>query len=289
MINRLCIVGVGLIGGSLALALRRAGYVGTVVGVGRSQSNLNDAVNLGVIDKAYQDLEQGVAGADMVVLAVPVGATQRVCEVLKEALSPTAILTDAGSVKGEVIRQVEAAFGELPACFVPGHPIAGTENSGAAAAFDSLYSGRRVLLTPTSVSSPKAVAAVKGMWEMAGAEVECMDPGQHDKVLALTSHLPHMLAFGLVDSLARQEESQRIFRYAAGGFRDFTRIAGSDPAMWRDICLTNKEALLEAMDVYQADLATLRSAIEEGDAEALQAIFTRAREARYQFSQQVNS
>lgn len=289
MINRLCIVGVGLIGGSLALALRKAGYVGTVVGVGRSQSNLNDAVNLGVIDKAYQDLEQGVAGADMVVLAVPVGTTQRVCEELKEALSPTAILTDAGSVKGEVIRQVEAAFGELPACFVPGHPIAGTENSGAAAAFDSLYSGRRVLLTPTSVSSPKAVAAVKGMWEMAGAEVECMDPGQHDKVLALTSHLPHMLAFGLVDSLARQEESQRIFRYAAGGFRDFTRIAGSDPAMWRDICLTNKEALLEAMDVYQADLATLRSAIEEGDAEALQAIFTRAREARYQFSQQVNS
>ncbi len=289
MIERLCVIGVGLIGGSLALALKSAGHAKQVVGVGRSQSNLDDALRLGVIDEAFQDVAQGVAGADMVILAVPVGATESVCRALQPALDPKAVLTDVGSVKGEVIRQVEAAFGALPAQFVPGHPIAGTENSGAAAAFDSLYQGRRVLLTPTAVSSEEAVAAVRTMWEVAGAEVECMDAAQHDKVLALTSHLPHMLAFGLVDSLAKQEESQRIFRYAAGGFRDFTRIAGSDPAMWRDICLNNRDALLDAMDIYLADLARIRSAIEQGEADTLHDIFARARAARDQFSKQGNS
>ncbi len=289
MIERLCVVGVGLIGGSLALALKKAGAVREVVGVGRRQENLDDALRLGVIDRGFQNIEEGVSGADMVFLAVPVGSTETVCRAIKPALSDTAILTDVGSVKGEVIAQVTRAFGALPPQFVPGHPIAGTENSGAAAAFDSLYQGKRVLLTPTKVSTPEAVLKVAAMWRAVGAEVESMDPQQHDKVLAATSHLPHMLAFGLVESLAKQEESQEIFRYAAGGFSDFTRIAGSDPAMWRDICLNNKAALLEAMDVYQQDLQLIRGAIASGDAKVLLNVFTRAKKARDQFSEQGNS
>lgn len=280
MIERLCLIGVGLIGGSLTLALREAGYCKQVIGVGRNPENLQVAIDHGIIDEASHDAAAAVSGADMVVIAAPVGATETVVKQFKGQLEPDAVLTDVGSVKGDVIRQVKSALGDLPANFVPGHPIAGTENSGAKAAFAELFQDRRVLLTPLENTSTDAVQKVTRMWEVAGAVVEQMQVEHHDRVLAATSHLPHMLAFGLVDSLARQDASEEIFRYAAGGFRDFTRIASSDPAMWRDICLHNREAILAAMSNYEADLANIKAAIDQGDEAALQAIFSRAKEAR---------
>lgn len=282
-ITRLCIIGVGLIGGSLALALRQAGAVGSVIGVGRSAANLEEAVRLGIIDSFSHDVATAVESADMVVLAVPVGSIRRVCEQIRDHLPDDVILTDVGSVKADVVEQVRTGFGALPERFVPGHPIAGTERSGAAAAFPELYHGRRVLLTPLDETSPEAVAKVRRMWETAGAEVETMDVEHHDSVLAATSHLPHMLAFGLVDSLARLQDSDEIFRYAAGGFRDFTRIASSDPVMWRDICMHNGPALLDAMSRFEEEMAELRDAIERGDSDSLVAIFSRAKAARDRF------
>ncbi|MGF1548384.1 MAG: prephenate dehydrogenase [Thiotrichales bacterium] len=283
MIERLCLIGVGLIGGSLALALRRAGYCKQVVGVGRSVANLEEALRLKVIDEASHNPATAVRGADMIVLAVPVGSVEAVCRQIAIPMEPDAVLTDVGSVKADVVRQVERAFDRLPPRFVPGHPIAGTERSGAGAAFPELFEGRRVLLTPLEQTDPAAVAEVRRMWEVSGAVVEEMAVEAHDRILAATSHLPHMLAFGLVDSLARLTEGQQMFRYAAGGFRDFTRIASSDPVMWRDICLHNRDALLEALARYQADLATLRRAVEIRDGDALLAIFERAKQARDRF------
>ncbi len=284
MIGCLCVIGVGLIGGSLALALKAAGAVGEVVGVGRSAANLALARERGIIDRASHDPARAVQGADLVLLAVPVGSVEAVCRQLAETLPETAVLTDVGSVKGAVVAQVRRAFGgRVPARFVPGHPIAGTEQSGAGAAFAELYRGRRVLLTPLPETDPAATARVEAMWRAAGAEVEQMSVAHHDEVLAATSHLPHMLAFGLVDSLARQEESREIFRYAAGGFRDFTRIASSDPVMWRDICVHNAEAILAALQAYRADLAELERAIAARDGAALEAIFRRAKAARDRF------
>ncbi|MGF1643220.1 MAG: prephenate dehydrogenase [Thiotrichales bacterium] len=283
MIERLCLIGVGLIGGSLALALRRAGYCRHVVGVGRGTANLEDALRLKIIDEVSHNPATAVQGADMIVLAVPVGSVEAVCRRIAVPMDPDAILTDVGSVKGDVVRQVERAFDRLPPRFVPGHPIAGTERSGASAAFPELFEGRRVLLTPLAATDRDAVERVRRMWEVSGAVVEEIAVDTHDRLLAATSHLPHMLAFGLVDSLARLEDSQRIFRYAAGGFRDFTRIASSDPVMWRDICLHNRDAVLEALTRYQGDLDLLRRAIESRDGDALLAIFERAKQARDRF------
>ncbi len=283
-VDRLCIIGVGLIGGSLALALKEAGEVGSVIGVGRSAANLDEALRLGVIDEASHDAASAVEGADVVVLAVPVGTTRQVSEQIRDHIAEDAVLTDVGSVKGDVVAQVEAAFGRVPANFVPGHPIAGTERSGAAAAFATLYDNRRVLLTPLPETNPDALAKVRRLWEIAGAEVEEMAVAHHDAVLAATSHLPHMLAFGLVDCLARLEDSGEIFRYAAGGFRDFTRIASSDPVMWRDICLHNRDALLRVMTRFEAEMAELKKAVEQGDADGLTEIFARAKAARDRFT-----
>lgn len=280
MIKRLCIIGVGLIGGSLARSLREAGYVKNIIGVGRSAENLKDALDLGIIDTASHDVANAVAEADMVVLATPVGTTESIVSQFKNQLSPDTILTDVGSVKGDVIQQIKKVFGEVPANFVPGHPIAGTENSGAKSAIIDLFQNRNVLLTPLAQTNAKALAKVKAMWEVTGASVEQMTADHHDRILAATSHLPHMLAFGLVNNLAKHDKSEEIFRYAAGGFRDFTRIASSDPAMWRDICLHNREAILAAMDNYQADLDELRKTIDEKDENALEMIFTRAKQAR---------
>ncbi len=229
MIERLAIVGVGLIGGSLARALREAGAVGEVVGCGRALPNLQRAVELGVIDRFDQDPAAAVAGADMVFLAVPLGAMRGVFEAIKDRLRPDAIVTDGGSVKGSVVADALAAFGRIPPRLVPGHPIAGTERSGVDASFATLYRDRRVILTPVEETDPESVARVQWMWRTCGADVTCMSVVHHDEILAATSHLPHMLAFGLVDSLARMDETEEIFRYAAGGFRDFTRIASFEP------------------------------------------------------------
>ncbi|MBK1692834.1 prephenate dehydrogenase [Ectothiorhodospira mobilis] len=285
MIKRLTIFGVGLIGGSLAMALRAAGTCHEVVGCSRSEDHLRQALERGVIDRYTLDPAEAVQGADMVVLAVPLGAMRAVCAAIRGHLAPDAALTDVGSAKGSVVEAVREGFGEMPLNFVPGHPIAGTEKSGVSAAFPGLFHGRRVILTPLETSDLGALARVRTMWEETGAVVETLSVAHHDEVLAATSHLPHLLAFGLVDSLARMGERDEIFRYAAGGFRDFTRIASSDPVMWRDICLANREAILQVMAGYQQDLGLITRAIEAGDGDALLEIFQRAKTARDEFCQ----
>lgn len=280
MIHRLCVIGLGLIGGSLALALQRAQWCQHVVGCARSEATVRRAKALGVVHEGCTDPARAVAGSDMVVLAVPMGAMASVMAAIAPAVGEGMVVTDVGSVKGAVVDMADRLFGSMPAWLVPGHPVAGTERSGVEAAFDSLFQGRQVILTPMQQTSPKALAQVTAMWEACGASVSCMAVATHDEVLAATSHLPHMLAYALVDSLARREDGSEVFRYAAGGFRDFTRIASSDPLMWRDICLTNREALLRAVDAFSADLSRLRAAIESEDAPTLEAIFSSAKAAR---------
>lgn len=279
-IRRLAVIGVGLIGGSLARALRRAGQVGEIVGCGRSRENLELALSLGVIDRYTHDISEAVEGADMVFLAVPLGAMRQAFTAIKGHLAENAVVTDGGSAKGSVVRDCEAVFGEVPPFFVPGHPIAGTENTGVDASFAELYINRRIILTPVEQTSESALKRVEAMWQACGGEVTRMDLEHHDEVLAATSHLPHMLAFSLVDALARMKENDEIFRYAAGGFRDFTRIASSNPVMWRDICVANRHALSDMMDRYIAEMGELADSVRRGDGEHLLEIFTRAKAAR---------
>ncbi|CAK0764406.1 Cyclohexadienyl dehydrogenase [Gammaproteobacteria bacterium] len=279
-IERLAIIGVGLIGGSLARALRRAGAVREVVGCGRSRENLEQAVYLGVIDRYCQDPASAVAGADRVFLAVPLGAMRAVFAAIQHQLAPGVVVTDGGSVKASVVADAVAVFGAVPPWLVPGHPIAGTEQSGVAASFADLYQQRRVILTPLPETDPKAVAAVEAMWRQCGAEVSRMSVEHHDQTLAATSHLPHLLAFGLVDCLAQMAGNDEIFRYAAGGFRDFTRIASSHPVMWRDICLANQQALGEILARFATELDDLAQLIQQGDGAALLERFSRAKAAR---------
>ncbi len=279
-IHRLCIIGVGLIGGSLACALKRAGAVGEVIGAGRRAEPLRKALQLGVIDRFELALEQAVAQADMVVVAVPLGAMGAVFAALAGRLPADCVLTDVGSAKGSVLGDVRRVFGQAPANFVPGHPIAGTERSGVEAAFAELFRGRKVILTPLVETAAAALERVRQMWQLTGADVVEMGVHHHDEVLAATSHLPHMLAYTLVDTLARLDDRAEIFRYAAGGFRDFTRIASSDPQMWRDICLANRACLLDVIDLFTCDLAYLAEAIKAADSAAIMAVFERAKHAR---------
>jgi len=280
VIERLCIIGTGLIGGSLARALREAGACQEVVGAGRNTGNLQTAVDLGVIDRYDTDLAQAVSGADMVVVCVPLGAMEDVFRAIKDQLAEHAVLTDAGSAKGSVIEAVQRAFGRVPDFFVPGHPIAGTEQSGVEASFPGLYKDRRVILTPLPETSTNATDRVRDMWEAAGARVTEMDPLHHDAILAATSHLPHVLAYTLVDSLSKLDDSDELFEYAAGGFRDFTRIASSDPVMWRDICLANGDAIQLMIEHFIGDLQGLSQAVKDHDGQQLLEIFTSAKIAR---------
>ena len=283
MIKRLSIIGVGLIGGSLARALKRENYCNEIIGCSRNQNHLQRAQELGVIDRHECDLKLAVEDADVIVLAVPLGAIEDVMHAIAGNIKQGAIITDVGSAKRSVVTAAQAAFGDIYKCFVPGHPIAGTEKNGVESSFAELYKGRRVILTPTADTEASAVAVVREMWEKAGAEVGEMDIDHHDEILAATSHLPHMLAFALVDTLARMHEQAEIFRYAAGGFRDFTRIASSDPLMWRDICLANRDAIAAMIDRFQGDLVGLREAIVQGDGKRIEEIFTRAKAARDQY------
>ena len=283
MIQRLAVIGVGLIGGSLARALRDAGAVDEIVGCGRGVENLQRAVSLGVIDRYTHDVGEAVAGADMVFLAVPLGAMRAAFEAMQGRLADNVVVTDGGSAKGSVVADVTAAFGALPPWFVPGHPIAGTEQNGVEASFATLFRDRRVILTPLCDTDPAATARVDVMWRHAGAEVSYMTVEHHDEVLAATSHLPHMLAFGLVDVLARMKENDEIFRYAAGGFRDFTRIASSNPMMWRDICVANREALSRMLGVFADEMSDLADIISRADGDRLLQIFQRAKAARDRF------
>lgn len=289
MIERLAIIGVGLIGGSLARALRAAGAVGEVVGCGRGLPNLERARSLGVVDAITREPAEAIRGADMVFVAVPLGAMRGVFAAIAGRLRDDAIVTDGGSVKGSVVADAFAAFGRVPPRLVPGHPIAGTEHSGVEASFPELYRNRRVILTPLPESDPVAVDRVTAMWRVCGAEVTTMSVAHHDEVLAATSHLPHMLAYGLVDSLARMRENDEIFRFAAGGFRDFTRIASSSPVMWRDICIANREALSAMLVRFGAEMNDLAGAIRGADGDRLLEIFERAKAARDRYTDATNN
>jgi len=282
-INKLCVIGVGSIGGSVACALRAAGCVNTITGVGRDTKNLERAKSLKVIDDYSADIKIAVAGADVVLVATPLGSMQAVFEQLALCVPADCVITDVGSAKQHVIDVAGKAFGELPMNFVPGHPIAGTEKSGVEAAFAELFQQRRVILTPRPETNKEAIEIVRQMWLACGAELVEMEPQHHDEVLAETSHLPHMLAYALVDTLARMDDNKEIFEFAAGGFRDFTRIASSDPQMWHDICVANREQLAKVLHAFNDDLQRLTKAVEEADSEFLKETFTRAKKARDQF------
>ena len=284
-IGKLVIIGVGLIGGSFALAMKRAGLVGQVVGVGRSLDNLNRAIELGVIDAASQDPAQAMAGADLVMVATPVGQMGRVFDAIAPVLPAQAIVTDAGSTKGDVAQLMRAHLPEHLAYCVPAHPIAGSDRSGAAAAQYGLFEQRRVVLTPLEATLPEAAEAVGQWWQASGARVFSMRADEHDAVFASVSHLPHLLAFAYVEMVANKTDAARCFDFAATGFKDFTRIAGSHPEMWRDISLANREALLADLRAYQAGLAQLTQWVEAGDGAALEQMFQHAREARVQWAQ----
>lgn len=284
-IGKLVIIGVGLIGGSFALAMKRAGLVGQVVGVGRSLDNLNRAIELGVIDAASQDPAQAVAGADLVMVATPVGQMGRVFDAIAPVLPAQAIVTDAGSTKGDVAQLMRAHLPEHLAYCVPAHPIAGSDRSGAAAAQYGLFEQRRVVLTPLEATLPEAAEAVGQWWQASGARVFSMRADEHDAVFASVSHLPHLLAFAYVEMVANKTDAARCFDFAATGFKDFTRIAGSHPEMWRDISLANRDALLADLRAYQAGLSQLTQWVEAGDGAALEQMFQHAREARVQWAQ----
>lgn len=280
MINRLAIIGVGLIGGSLSLALKKKHAVNEVVGYARSEATRQQALELGVIDHAAASLAEAVKNADMVFVAVPMGAMSKVFDEMAEYLLPEAIITDGGSAKTQVVADARQALGKHFSRFVPGHPIAGTEKSGPAAAFAELYQQHRVVLTPVADTAAAATARVKAMWQLVGAEVFEMEAEHHDTVLAATSHLPHILAFNLVGMLAEREDCDEVLRYAAGGFRDFSRIASSDAVMWRDICFGNREAILGLLAQYHQGMTRIEEAIRDGDGDYLIEVFERAKKAR---------
>lgn len=279
-LNKIVIVGVGLIGGSFAKGLKQAGLVNEMVGFGQNTDNLQKGIELGVIDSFTTDIAEAVTDADLVFLAVPLGAMHSVLQQMEPYLSSDTIVTDGGSAKGEVIRSAEAVFGKLPVNFVPGHPIAGKEKSGVTAADAELYVDHRVILTPTEITSVQALDTVKGLWSALGANIEIMQAQQHDEIFAATSHLPHLLAFSLVDMLNEHKELGDVFQYTAGGFRDFTRIASSDATMWRDISLQNSEAIAKWLKEYAANISHLTELVESRDSEALFKIFTDAKKAR---------
>ena len=283
MIKQLSIIGVGLIGGSLALALKRAGYCQRIIGIGRDPARLQQAQQAGIIDEYSTDYATGLELADVLLLAVPLNSYLSIFQQIKPHIQPQTVITDVGSAKASVLADAQQVFGEPPSQFVPGHPIAGNEKSGFAAAMADLFQQRRVVLTPLPTTDAAAIDCVTQLWTAAGAMVDILDVLEHDRILALTSHLPHMLAFGLVDALAGAPEADAVFRLAAGGFRDFTRIAASDPVMWRDIALRNRDAILQALDTYQTSLLALRSAIDDQDGAALLDIMQRAKQARETF------
>jgi len=280
MIDTLSIIGVGLIGSSLSLALKQAGAVGRVIGYGRNRENLEKGVELGVLDGFESSIEAAVADADVVVVAVPLGAMQAVFGELANCIKKDAVITDVGSAKGSVVTAARAELGENLKRFVPGHPIAGKEKSGVEAGLADLFKNRRLILTPLAQTDADATARIDAMWRNCGAIIEYLEVEHHDKVLAATSHLPHMLAYALVHQLSHLKEPDEIFRYAAGGFRDFTRIASSDPVMWRDVCLANSEALGELLEQYQRELERINRAIKTEDHEELLRLFSRAKSER---------
>ena len=273
------IFGVGLIGGSFALALKAAGAAQRVIGLGRNPVNLQRALELGVIDEACAD-PAVVAEADLVLIATPVGQMGKIMQAIGPHLKARTVVTDGGSTKQDVVALAYRLLKNRVAQFVPGHPIAGAEHSGVAAARADLYRKRKVVLTPLPENSDRSIRRVRAAWRLCGAKLFRMQPAEHDRVFAAVSHLPHLLSFALVDQVARHPNGKQLFDYAAGGFRDFTRIASSHPEMWRDICVANRKALLLELAGYQRELAEVKQLLQKGDAAGLEKLFARARTAR---------
>lgn len=280
MLKKLVVCGVGLIGGSFAQGLKAAGKVNEVVGLGRTRGPLEEARRLGVIDRIADGWADALAGADLVLLATPVGQMEAVFAALVPHLAPGTIITDGGSTKSDVVAAARAGLGSKIAQFVPGHPIAGAEKSGVSAARPDLYLDKRVVLTPLAENSAGDVAKVQAAWEACGARVSRLAPEEHDRVFAAVSHLPHLLAFALVHDFAQRPNSDQLFGFAAGGFRDFTRIASSHPEMWRDICVANRHALLQELDAYMLELMRTRVLLAAADADGLEQLFSTARARR---------
>jgi prephenate dehydrogenase len=279
--KRVAIFGVGLIGGSFALALKKAGAVQHIVGVGRSHASLERALQLGIIDSIATSPEAAVKDADLVLIAAPVAQTKAILDSIQPHLSPATIVTDAGSTKSDVVDAAKEALGAKLRQFVPAHPIAGRELNGPEAALVDLYVGKKAVITRLPENRDADVARVAWAWQQCGAIIHYLDPAGHDAVFAAVSHLPHLLAYALVDDIARKEHADTLFQYAASGFRDFTRIAGSSPEMWRDITLANRQAMLQELDSYTARLAVLRQHLVNADAAGIEGIYANAQRARH--------
>ncbi len=279
-IRKLVVIGTGLIGGSFSLALKQAGLARTVVGIGRRQETLEEAIRLGIIDVAGSYDQASFANADLILVATPVGQMRAVFKAMVEFVPIDAVITDGGSTKLDVIKLAREFFSDSLDRFVPAHPISGTEKNGPSAAFPDLYRSRRVIITPMIETAPSALELVRNVWQACGAIVSELAADRHDALLGAVSHLPHLLAFALVEELASRPDGQALFSFAGGGFRDFTRIASSNPEMWRDIFLSNKEAVSNELVAYRNALAVLQEMLDAGDGDSMQALFERARDAR---------
>ncbi len=285
MFKRLCVIGTGLIGGSIARAARAQGLCEEIVAFGREKNlpNLQLAKDIGVIDRFYTDMAGALEQADLVIVATPVGSMQSIFESIKPYWNSQTIYSDAGSTKGSVIDAISSVFGEVPANFVPAHPIAGAERSGVDASTAVLFKNRRLILTPLESTDKTTVEKLTAFWQKIGSSVSVMSVEHHDTVLAATSHLPHILAFALVGLLGRKDEQREIFKYAAGGFKDFSRIASSDPTMWQDICLANKTEIIPLIQQFQTELSQIEQMLHQDQAQQLFDTFTYARNARQRF------
>jgi len=289
MLGKVVVVGVGLIGGSFALALKKAGAARQVVGMGRSKEALARALELGIVDSVTESPEEAMLGADLVLLAAPVAQTGPILAALAPWLDIGTVITDAGSTKSDVVASARAALGAKVKQFVPAHPIAGRESNGPDAALADLYQGKKTVITPLPENDAGDVGLVAAAWRLCGAVIHTLTPEQHDRVFAAVSHLPHLLAYALVDDIANKPHADQLFQYAASGFRDFTRIAGSSPEMWRDISLANRDALLTELDAYLAQLTVLRGQLAASDGAGLEAIYTNAQRARRAWSEAIET
>jgi prephenate dehydrogenase len=284
MFKKIVIFGVGLIGGSVALALKKHSHAPYITGVGRSGQSLQEALQLGLIDRAETDIANALQDADLVLIATPVAQTATILRSIRPYMSSTTIVTDAGSTKSDVMAYAKAELGDKINQFIGGHPIAGAEKSGPSAAMADLYVGKNVILTPDAETASEALEKVRALWQHCGAVVSSMSAQEHDSVFAAVSHLPHLLAFALVEDLAKRENAELLFKFAASGFRDFTRIAGSHPEMWRDIALANKHALLSELKIYQQAVSEMTTLLEQDDGDALHALFEHASRARNEWA-----
>ncbi len=286
-ITNITFLGLGLIGGSIALALRKKGFRGNLLGYGRSREALEQALSRALVDEITLDINYALENADLVIIAAPALASENLLRqvLFKIDLSNGPIITDVASAKGNLLKVAIEVCGQFPPRLVLGHPLAGSEKSGNGAAREDLFEGRRVVLTPLSSNDKSSVEIIATIWNSLGAEVVEMGVSEHDQILAATSHLPHILAYTLVNVLAKRSKGKNIFDYAAGGFRDFTRIAGSDPTMWRDIAMANREEILKSMDDFRLDLDLISAAIEQNDSQSLLDIFSKAKIVRDSFAE----